>query len=268
MDTELRSYLIYLAEKYETKDFCKDDPSQFLHWYDINQKTDVECAAFFSAMLAFGRRDQFIPKIADILTLADKTSGSVAKWICDGCPDLLQNDEKYYRFYSYKDIYDFFKRFKEIIHDYGSLGDCVKEKLKNKNSFNASNPLLLPQTIISSLFSEQKIVPGGQGGQSSLSSSPQKRIHLFLRWMVRRNSPVDSGIWDFISPSDLIIPLDTHVLQESIKLGLLPVTAKGTMGTALNLTYQAKQIWESDPVKCDFALFGLGVDEKGSLLYK
>ncbi|MBR5646505.1 MAG: TIGR02757 family protein [Treponema sp.] len=268
MNEKSKLILMNLADTYETKEFYKNDPSQFLCWYNKSQIIDIECAAFLSAMLAFGRREQFIPKIKDILTLADKKSGSVSKWIHEKCPGFKLGDNKYYRFYSYNDLYDFFQRIEEILCNYGSLGECVKKILVNGDSPNIPYPSLLPQIIISTLFKDQIIVPGGHGGQTSLYSSPKKRIHLFLRWMVRQNSPVDLGIWDFISPADLIIPLDTHVLQESVKLGLLPYGAKGTMGTALELTEQAKQIWRSDPVKCDYALFGLGVDENRSLLYK
>ena len=83
---------------------------------------------------------------------------------------------------------------------------------------------------------------------------------MFLRWMVRQNSPVDLGIWNWYNPANLIIPLDVHVIQESIKLGLLPENSKGTLKTAIELTNILKQIWPDDPCKGDYALFGLGVD--------
>jgi uncharacterized protein (TIGR02757 family) len=84
---------------------------------------------------------------------------------------------------------------------------------------------------------------------------------MFLRWMVRDNSPVDLGLWsDLIDKSTLIIPMDTHVLQEATKLGL--ISSKCTsMSAALKLSQKLREIWPDDPIKGDFALFGLGVDK-------
>ena len=84
---------------------------------------------------------------------------------------------------------------------------------------------------------------------------------MYLRWMVRRNSPVDLGLWNWYSPADLILPLDTHVIQESIRLGLIPEKSSATLKTARAVTNSLKEIWQDDPCKGDFALFGLGVDQ-------
>jgi uncharacterized protein (TIGR02757 family) len=83
---------------------------------------------------------------------------------------------------------------------------------------------------------------------------------MFARWMVRSNSCVDRGFWSWVPMKDLIIPLDVHVLEESIKFGLLPPESKPTRKTAELLTEQLKQIWPEDPVKGDYALFGPGVN--------
>lgn len=86
-------------------------------------------------------------------------------------------------------------------------------------------------------------------------------MNMFLRWMVRQDSPVDLGLWSWISPADLIIPLDTHVIQEAVKLGLIPENSPASMRTAQKITTALKEVWPCDPCKGDFALFGLGVDE-------
>ena len=92
------------------------------------------------------------------------------------------------------------------------------------------------------------------------TQSPCKRICLFLRWMVRRNSPVDLGLWaDFIDSRTLIMPLDTHVLQQSVRLGLLSGKT-ATMSTAKKLTDKLSEFFPDDPLKGDFALFGYGVN--------
>ena len=84
---------------------------------------------------------------------------------------------------------------------------------------------------------------------------------MYLRWMVRDNSPVDLGLWkDFIDKRTLIMPLDTHVIQESMKLKLLD-NKTSSMKTAMNLTEKMKEIFPDDPLKGDFALFGYGVNK-------
>ncbi len=94
------------------------------------------------------------------------------------------------------------------------------------------------------------------------ASSSCKRVCMFLRWMVRTDSPVDLGIWsDLIRLRSLIMPLDTHVIQQSLQLGL--ITSKTTsMSVARKLTDKLLEIFPDDPLKADFALFGYGVNQK------
>ena len=92
------------------------------------------------------------------------------------------------------------------------------------------------------------------------SKSPQKKINMFLRWMVRDNSPVDLGLWTrFIDKRTLIMPLDTHVMQEAARLGLLD-SKTASMNTARKLTSKMLEVFPDDPLKGDFALFGYGVN--------
>ena len=103
----MKNKLVELADKYETKDFLKNDPSQFLYYYKTVR--DTELCAFIAALLSFGSRKQFIPKINFIMNEADK-SGGIYKWILDRIykKAFCANDEKkFYRFYSYDDFYDF-----------------------------------------------------------------------------------------------------------------------------------------------------------------
>lgn len=253
MQEELKIRLIQLADKYETLSFLDEDPSQFTRWY--TETRDVELACFIAAMLAFGNRKQFIPKIREILTLADK-SGGIYSWISKGkfkeefiCP--LQPEKKFYRFYSYSDMQDFFCDLMSIVNsEQKSLGAYFKEiYISEENKGN--KPLL--SDLISSAFPNSAIVPKGK-------ASANKRIHMLLRWLVRKNSAVDLGIWNWYSPANLIIPLDVHVMQEGQKLGLISEKASANRKTAMALTAQLKEIWPEDPCKGDFALFGSGVN--------
>ena len=261
-----------LADKYEVSSFMEQDPSQFLHWYDwVTNETKTACtefASFIAAMLAFGNRKQFIPKIQLVLTNADQTSGSIFNWLKTGSykKSFPTGSQKFYRFYSYDDMQTFFTELADIINAQGSkgskasgsLGQYFKSKWQKTASThtttNNSATLPLLADIISEAFPKSKIVPKG-------CTSANKRIHMFLRWMVRTGSPVDLGLWTWYPASQLIIPLDTHVLQEAQKLGLLPPNATAGRKTAITLTKAMDQIFPGDPCRADYALFGLGVDE-------
>lgn len=259
---DCRKKLETLANKYEVSSFCDSDPSQFLHWYDKVQSVEkvpcTELASFIAAMLAFGNRRQFIPKIEFILNTADKTSGNILNWLKTGRykSTFPSGSTKFYRFYSYDDMQVFFTELSNILQSNKTPGQFFKSEWEkavcSQSSKNHSSTLLLSD-IISASFPQSRIVPKGH-------SSANKRIHMFLRWMVRRNSPVDLGLWTWYSPANLIIPLDVHVLQEAKKLRLLPQKATASRKTAVTLTQAMEEIFPGDPCRADYALFGLGVD--------
>ena len=256
--------LVSLANKYEVPSFCHTDPCQFLRWYPVSQIADVECCSFIAAMLAFGNRKQFIPKIQLIMEMADKTSGSITKWLHAGSSNFPWGEKKFYRFYSYDDMHCLFNELAEILKESGSLGEYLKGKVfpclqpgaqssATPSSGDTPQRPNLAQTLSGS-FPKSAIVPKGK-------NSANKRVHMFLRWMVRQNSPVDLGIWNWYPQSELLIPLDVHVMQEGIRLGLLPKNATASKKTAEILTKKMAEIFPGDPARGDFALFGLGVDE-------
>lgn len=270
MDVELKNKLFFLAEKYENESFLENDPSQFLRWYPDIRNSEV--ASFIAAMLSFGNRKQFIPKIKSILNLADE-QGGICKWIENGVfeKSFGSSKDKFYRFYSYDDMNCFFFALKKILEKNETFGDFMrisfmqngisgKAKIINDSRcFNGfdENSFAYAQTICKIMcdaFENCKIVPKGK-------NSANKRVYMFMRWMVRRNSPVDLGIWQWFDPENLIIPLDTHVVQESEKLGMIKKKSPANLRTALEITNQLKEIWPDDPCKGDFALFGLGVDK-------
>lgn len=248
MTEELKIKLRMLADFYEVPSFCDEDPSQFLRWYrpeaGRGNVADVEAASFIAAMLAFGNRKQFIPKIRQVLETSDRSLGSIAEWLRSGkyTSEFPNGPAKFYRFYSYDDMQVFFGEFADILKEAGSLGEFFH---KNYSGDLAS--------LISSAFPKSTIVPKGH-------NSANKRIHMFLRWMVRRGSPVDLGLWDWADPASLLIPLDVHVMQEAAKLGLIPEGAAASRKTAECLTAVLAEVFPGDPCRGDFALFGLGVD--------
>ena len=164
-------------------------------------------------------------------------------------------------------------RLARIVEEHGSLGaavrarygladDCGNAKIggatKNEGAAARYGQENLPQELclVAALIS---LFPGVK----CVSQNPKgacKKLHMFLRWMVRRGSPVDLGLWDWASAADLLIPLDTHVLQESARLGLIAPNAAASAKTAIELTQKMAQVFPGDPARADYALFGLGVD--------
>ncbi len=273
ISNELKLKLRSLADRYEVASFTQEDPSQFLRWYlpgaGRGTVADVEAASFIAAMLAFGSRKQFIPKIRGILETSDRSLGSISQWLKEGAykKDFPHGETKFYRFYSYDDMQIFFGELAEILREAGSLGEYFKLRMggvagvspagkgsvRPRSGLERGEGLPLLHEIVSASFPKSAIVPKGR-------SSANKRIHMFLRWMVRRDSPVDLGLWKWADPATLLIPLDVHVMQEAVGLGLLPQGAAASRKTAELLTAAMQEVFPGDPCRGDFALFGLGVD--------
>lgn len=264
-----KRHLEELAQKYETADFSDGDPSFILNYYKKDEQT--ETAAFITALLSFGQRQQFLKKVDYILSLAQN---DFCLWLKSG---KWQNDfpcgtKKFYRFYSFDDMRLVFAQMQNLLQKYNTFGEAVKAEYQKQlsvfsdtagasagNGKKASqrNKALVLADAVSDLFSECKIVPHGK-------QCANKRLHMYFRWMVRKNSPVDKGIWNWFDQKDLIIPLDTHVLQQAKKLNLIRQNAPASAKTAAEITDALKTVWPDDPVKGDFALFGSGVDTTSS----
>ena len=157
---------------------------------------------------------------------------------------------KFYRFYSFEDMKVLFRTLAHILKGGALFGEFLRSEFESENPTRSAPERIC--SVFARAFSDCKIVPKGK-------SSANKRVHMYLRWMVRRGSPVDLGLWNWYSPADLIIPLDTHVMQEARKFGMLKEGCSAGFKTAQALTEELKKIWPGDPCKGDFALFGLGV---------
>lgn len=246
MDTKTKKLLLSYADKYETPTFIKGDPSWFMH--QVKGTANQEATAFVASALSFGSRAQFLPKIQWLL---DCAKGNLDKWIRSGDfeKDIKPDDGRcFYRFFTFAAMNAFFRAYKGIMEEFGSLGEFVKARC-DKDAAKAV-------AAICARFRE-----GGSCGVIPQDHhSACKRVCMFLRWMVRTGSPVDIGIWaDFIDRKTLVVPLDTHVLQEAKKLCLLK-SATASMSAARKLTATLAEVFPDDPVRGDFALFGYGVD--------
>lgn len=241
---ETREVLLKHAAMYETVDFLTTDPSYFMH--QVKQPQNQETMALIASVLSYGSRKQFFPKIQYIL---NSSEGNVYDWIKSGkyIANIPDNNQCYYRLHTNHSIFVFLQVLQKLITDYGSLKHYITAEAHD--GYTAIKAICK----YFSMQSAHHIIPKD-------TSSACKRICMFLRWMVRDNSPVDLGLWaDIIDKRTLIIPLDTHVLHEANKLALIQ-SSTASMSTARKLTTVLKEVFPDDPLKGDFALFGYGIN--------
>jgi len=237
-----------LAVQYETADFMACDPSRFMH--QVTGRGNQEAMAFIASGLSYGSRKQFFPKIERVL---EWSGGEVSRWVEEGIFErhIPDNDECYYRLYSNRTMRRFLARLRSLLERYGSLGGLMVAG----EVADARGWLLDGHAAVCKLtrhFAGTVVVPRD-------ATSACKRLCMFLRWMVRDGSPVDLGLWrDIIDKRTLIMPLDTHVLRQSVAMGLLSCKS-GSMVAAQRLTARMRETFPDDPLRGDFALFGVGV---------
>ena len=160
----------------------------------------------------------------------------------------LGKRDTFYRFYTYSHLRQLCDRLKSIYEEYDSLEDAL-----------SASPYPNPVTKIQDIFSGIEGIPVLTG------TSACKRLAMFLRWMVRKDGIVDFGIWETaIKPHELIIPLDTHVHQISLELGLTE-QKNATLKTAVEITEALKQVFPDDPCLGDFALFGYDINRRQTI---
>ena len=242
----VRDMLVRYAREYEGPEFLKGDPSWFMH--QVDGRRNQEAMAFIASSISYGSRRQFMPKIQ---TMLDWSGGDVDGWIRDGrFGDYIRKGDTacFYRLYDCDTMHRFLSAYRQMMQEHGTLGDYVRQSASD--GFGAVAAICRYFT----LQGASEVIPKD-------TTSACKRVCMFLRWMVRKESPVDLGLWDFIDPRTLIMPLDTHVLQQSVRLGLLSART-ASMSTARRLTAQLAQVFPSDPLRADFALFGFGVNNK------
>ena len=246
--------LVAFAALYENENFLDGDPSWFMHQVDGRQNKEV--MAFMAACLSYGSRKVFMPRIQFLL---DCAKGNPYEWIVkEGFrQDIPDNSACFYRLYTNHTMHSFFSVLAEMLNHYGSIADYIKHFASEKNDKTTDKiEAIVAIEAMCAFFAERQVV----GIVPKNTSSSCKRICMFLRWLVRNDSPVDLGIWhDFIDKRSLIIPLDTHVLQQATHLKLLN-TSSATMSVARRLTNTLLKVFPDDPLKGDFALFGYGIN--------
>ena len=249
---ELKEFLDEKADFYEQKEFIQNDPIIIPHEYE--DKFDIEISGFIISIISWGNRKSIINsgyKIMDIL------ESSPYDFIMNHSQkDLKRIKGSIHRTFNSDDLVFFIKSLKNIYTNYNGLEGIISNV---KNGNNLQERISNFKKIffeLNHLERTKKHLP------DPLKGSAAKRFNMFLRWMVRSNKKgVDFGLWKSISPSELSCPLDVHTGNIARKLSLLKRTQNDSL--ALNeLDKKLREMDKNDPVKYDFALFGLGVNEK------
>ncbi len=247
---ELQSFLDFKAQQYESTAFIAHDPIQVPHQF--SKKKDIEIAAFLSSTIAWGNRLSIIKSAQKMMDMMDL---SPHDFILNHQEKDLENLKGFvHRTFNEQDLMLFVKALKNIYTNHNGL-----------ESLFSSNKISLQDRIheFKKTFFEIDHFPRTQKHVSDpKKGSAAKRINMFLRWMVRSSEKeVDFGIWKDISTSELSLPLDVHTGNIARKLGLLK-RRQNDAKALLELDTVLRNFDQKDPVKYDFALFGLGAFEK------
>ena len=249
--SELKSFLDEKVALYNHPKFIESDPIQIPHSYTL--KEDIEIAGFLTATIAWGNRKMIIQNAHKMMALMGNTPFDFVMSHTEN--DLERLESFVHRTFNSVDLTTFIKGLQHLYKNHDGLENVFVRHQEDHS---------LQQSIheFKKLFFEINHPNRTQKHISDpLNNSAAKRINMYLRWMIRQdNNGVDLGIWKNISPAKLSCPLDVHSGNVARKLGLL--TRKQNDGKALSeLDANLRLFDANDPVKYDFALFGLGVFE-------
>ena len=236
-----------IYKKYHIKSFIHPDPLEFLFRYE--RPEDREIAAIAAASLATGRVNLILKAVENVLEKIPSPSENL-KTMTD--KDIISLFEGFkYRFYDSVSITEFLISVRNIIREYGSLNNLFLYSLEKADNCFIQALSVFADRINSNSSASYRLLP------DPLKGSACKRLNLFLRWMIRRDN-IDPGGWEGISPSMLIVPLDTHMMQISTILGLVS-RKSADMKSAVEITENFRKYDPDDPVRFDFSLTRLGI---------
>lgn len=254
-DKTLKAFLDEKVELYNRPDFIEQDPVIIPHRY--TQKEDIEIAGFLSATIAWGNR---VSILKNGLRLMEMMDDSPYQFVMGAGEKELKKLNKFvHRTFNDTDCLFFMEALRSIYLNHGGLETSFSEGLTKTDMDTDVFPAIMHfrATFLSAPHLERSV----KHIANPAAGSTAKRINMFLRWMVRKDDKgVDFGIWSSISPSQLCCPLDVHSGRSARKLGLLN-RKQNDWKAVIELTENLRQLDAKDPVKYDYALFGMGVNE-------
>jgi uncharacterized protein (TIGR02757 family) len=251
MQHHLNAFLNSNVEKYNQVDFIELDPISIPHKF--SRKEDIEIAGFLTSSISWGNRKAILKSANQLMNWLDNAPHDFV--VNHSNSDLKPFDKFVYRTFNGSDCTLFIKSLQNIYLKHKGLEEVFTLGYKKNNSIEGaiSNFRELFFSIDHPTRTQKHVA-------NPLKGSSSKRLNMFLRWMVRKDkNGVDFGIWEDINRADLMIPLDVHSGTIARKLGLLKRNANDWK-SVVELTNKLKEFDTEDPIKYDFALFGLGVN--------
>ncbi|WP_109695201.1 TIGR02757 family protein [Chitinophaga deserti] len=251
---QLKEFLDAKADHYDQPAFIAGDPVSIPHRYSKLQ--DIEISGLFAAILAWGNRTTIINKCSELMELFDNAPYD---YILNHDPrDRMKLMNFRHRTFNGLDLLYFVEFLQHYYTNVTSLEFAFSGHLQPEDT-SVENALTGFHQIF---FAMEHPDRTRKHISTPARNSACKRLNMYLRWMVRQDkNGVDFGLWKHISPTQLVCPVDIHVSRVAARLGLIQ-SADANWKTALELTSQLRLMDPADPVKYDFALFGLGVIEK------
>ena len=249
--TDIKEFLDEKVDQYNNPAFIESDPISIPHQFDL--KEDIEISGFLAATIAWGNRKMIINNASKLIGLM---GNSPYDFIMSHNDHHLERFKGFvHRTFNYIDLVYFIKSLQHIYRNYGGLESVFAQSVTSSSTQPAIHEFKKVFFSLQHPSRTSKHVSDPEKGSAA------KKINMYLRWMIRvDNKGVDFGIWNTIQPSQLSCPLDVHSGNVARKLGLL--TRNQNDSKALEeLDDSLRQMDVIDPVKYDFALFGLGVFE-------
>jgi len=247
---ELTDFLNFKAEQYENPVFLESDPIQLPHHF--SKKEDIEIVGFLISTIAWGNRKSIINSGERLLEIMEQNPFEFIKTYNSG---NLEHSSFVHRTFNVTDL-DFYFRSLQNIYNIGTL----EKAFENTSSFEGVKGRII--SFREKFMEVEHLDRSHKHLSNPAKNSAAKRLNMYLRWMTRdAKKGVDFGIWKTIPTSELYLPLDVHTSNNARRLGLL--TRKQDDWKALEELMAQLQLMDPiDPVKYDFALFGLGAFEK------
>ncbi|HSP39901.1 MAG TPA: TIGR02757 family protein [Gillisia sp.] len=249
---EIKSFLDFKVQQYNTPGFIETDPIQIPHKF--SKKEDIEISGFLTATIAWGNRKSILNNASGLMDLMDNAP---YEYVMNHEKRDLQDLENFvHRTFNGIDLQFFITSLKNIYKNHGGMEEVF-------STYALEDDLQPAIHEFRRIFFEQDHPERTRKHISDpYRNSAAKRINMFLRWMIRKdNAGVDFGIWSKLNPSQLSCPLDIHSGNTARKLGILSRKQNDARGLK-ELDTALRKFDPVDPVKYDFALFGLGVFEK------
>ncbi|MEA3461063.1 MAG: TIGR02757 family protein [Bacteroidota bacterium] len=249
---ELKVFLDEKVQQFNHLDFIEHDPIQIPHLFTV--KEDIEIAGFLAATIAWGNRKSIIRSAHKMMSLM---GNSPYDFLLNHREEhLVRMDGFVHRTFNSTDLLYFIYALKHLYLNKNGLEGVFQQHQTDTSLQPAIHHLKKEFFSLPHPARTTKHLP------DPLKGSAAKRINMYLRWMIRKDQAgVDFGIWKGIAPSKLSCPLDVHTGNVARKLGLI-TRKQNDSRTVEELDAVLRRFDPEDPVKYDFALFGLGINEK------